>query len=630
MRNMDKSNFYTEDSIKSLDPLQFTRLRPGVYVGSTEYSTQLLVEIVSNAVDEFRAGHGNTITVMITDDNWISVEDNGQGFIPNAKREDGKTILEASFSVLNTSGKYSEDGVYSGVALGLNGIGSKLPVYLSHHSDILSWRDGKYEQVWFEEGVLSDRDVGDWNNKDKPSGTLVRWQPSEEFFTDPHIDLKVIKKLLKVLVCLCPGLKINLNDEVFYSENGLSDLVDEAVKDKEILKNRFELHKKIDNKNVIDFVMTYTDSYNNTFVPYVNTGLTESGPHLTQIKTVLTRELNKFFREKGWLKEKDENLSGDDCQEGIYVAFNLTAPGISYDAQTKGKIVKIDMKPFTSILAEMLQNWLSKNEKEIKVVADKALKARKARVAAQKARESIRTPKGKGLKAKVELSDKLAECNGKNRDKCELWLLEGDSAIGSAKQARDPVTQSVMALRGKVLNTEKVEVDKMLGNKELATIISVLGTGYGDNFNVDKCRYGKIIFLTDADVDGSHIDLLLLTFFYRYMRELIESGKIYLTVPPLFRARKGNDYVYLKDEAELTEYRLSHTNFDLARFKGVGEMSADQLWETTMNPEVRTLKRMTIEDAEEANRIITKLMGKEVKYRKEFLSEFGDTVEIDV
>ena len=407
-------------------------------------------------------------------------------------------------------------------------------------------------------------------------------------------------------------------------------MVDEAVKDKEILKNRFELHKKIDNKNVIDFVMTYTDSYNNTFVPYVNAGLTESGPHLTQIKTVLTRELNKFFREKGWLKEKDENLSGDDCQEGIYVAFNLTAPGISYDAQTKGKIVKIDMKPFTSILAETLQKWLSENEKEIKIIADKALKARKARVAAQKARESIRTPKGKGLKAKVELSDKLAECNGKDRDKCELWLLEGDSAIGSAKQARDPVTQSVMALRGKVLNTEKVEVDKMLGNKELATIISVLGTGYGDNFNVDKCRYGKIIFLTDADVDGSHIDLLLLTFFYRYMRGLIESGKIYLTVPPLFRARKGNDYVYLKDEVELAEYRLSHTNFDLARFKGVGEMSADQLWETTMNPEVRTLKRMTIEDAEEANRIITELMGKEVKYRKEFLSEFGDTVEIDV
>lgn len=570
MRSMDKSKFYTEDSIKSLSPLEFTRLRPGVYVGSTEYSTQLLVEIVSNAVDEFRAGHGNTINITITDDNWIIVEDNGQGFIPNSKREDGKTILEASFSVLNTSGKYSEDGVYSGVALGLNGIGSKLPVYLSHRSEVLSWRDGKYEHVWFEEGVFSKRDVGEWNNKGKPSGTLVQWQPSEEFFTDPHVDLKAIKKLLKVLVCLCPGLKISLNDEVFYSENGLSDLVDEAVKDKEILKNRFELHKKIDNKNVIDFVMTYTDSYNNTFVPYVNAGLTESGPHLTQIKTVLTRELNKFFREKGWLKEKDENLSGDDCQEGIYVAFNLTAPGISYDAQTKGKIVKIDMKPFTSILAEMLQKWLSENEKEIKIVADKALKARKARVAAQKAREVARTGKTKGLKAKLKLSNKYIDCLEKDSKNRNLLLVEGLSAGSAAIEARDAQRDAIYMLRGKIISPLKTDIEKILANQEMSDIIRVIGAGFDKEFDIEKMNFGKIVITSDQDSDGEDIALLLTTFFFTYMKPLVLQGKLYRAVTPLYILRKGEQEIYLYSENEMDAWKNERElkGWDILRAKG--------------------------------------------------------------
>ena len=570
MRSMDKSKFYTEDSIKSLSPLEFTRLRPGVYVGSTEYSTQLLVEIVSNAVDEFRAGHGNTINITITDDNWIIVEDNGQGFIPNAKREDGKTILEASFSVLNTSGKYSEDGVYSGVALGLNGIGSKLPVYLSHRSEVLSWRDGKYEHVWFEEGVFSKRDVGEWNNKGKPSGTLVQWQPSEEFFTDPHVDLKAIKKLLKVLVCLCPGLKISLNDEVFYSENGLSDLVDEAVKDKEILKNRFEFRKKINEKNTIDFVMTYTDSYSNTFVPYVNTGLTDSGPHLTQIKTVLTRELNKFFREKGWLKEKDENLSGDDCQEGIYVAFNLTAPGISYDAQTKNRIVKIDMKPFTLVLAEMLQKWLSENEKEIKIVADKALKARKARVAAQKAREVARTGKPKGLKAKLKLSNKYIDCLEKDSKNRNLLLVEGLSAGSAAIEARDAQRDAIYMLRGKIISPLKTDIEKILANQEMSDIIRVIGAGFNKEFDIEKMNFDKIVITSDQDSDGEDIALLLTTFFFTYMKPLVLQGKLYRAVTPLYILRKGEQEIYLYSENEMDTWKTKHElrGWDILRAKG--------------------------------------------------------------
>lgn len=425
------SNLYDEKSIQSLTPLEFTRLRPGVYCGSTEYSTQLLIEIVSNAVDEYRAGHGNKIIVTIKKDGTIIVEDNGQGFIPNAIREeDGKTVLEAAFSVLNTSGKYSDDGVYEGVALGLNGIGSKITTYLSHWLKVITHRDGKYEHIWFKEGIFEKREVGAWDNKNSPSGTLVQWQPSEEFFNHVEVDINTFTNLCKVIACLCPGLTIELNQEdkqqvVFASKNGLMDLVDEAVKDKELLKNRLSINF-VDNKNKLDLALTYTNAYSATFVPYVNTGLTESGPHITQIKTIITREMNKFFREKEWLKEKDENLSGEDCQEGLYVVFNITAPGVSYDAQTKSRIVKIDMKPFTQAIAEELQYWLAANEKDVKQIADKALNARKVREAARKAREAARGAADKKKKEKITKFDsKLADCNGKDRSKCEIYITEG-------------------------------------------------------------------------------------------------------------------------------------------------------------------------------------------------------------
>lgn len=499
---------YDEKSIESLSPLEFTRLRPGVYCGSTEYSTQLLIEIVSNAVDEFKAGHGNTIKVEILDDGSIIVEDNGQGFIPNAVREDGKTVLEASFSVLNTSGKYSDDGVYEGTALGLNGIGSKITTYLSHWLEVISWRDGKYEHVWFKEGEFVKRDVGKWDNKNKPSGTLVQWQPSEEFFTHPEVDLNVIKKLFKVIVCLCPGLTITLNKDIYSSKNGLMDLVDEAVKDSEILKNRLAINFS-DNKNKLDLALTYTSAYSATFVPYVNTGLTEAGPHITQIKTILTREMNKFFRDKGWLKDKDENLSGEDCQEGLYVVFNITAPGVSYDAQTKSRIVKLDMKPFTQIIAEELQYWMAANEKEIKQIADKALNARKAREAARKAREAARGAADKKKKEKIAKFDsKLADCNGKDRSKCEIYITEGDSASGNLKLARDNEFQAILPVRGKILNTQKASLDKIQKNAEIMSMIEAFGLTIDYKtmkvtYRPEDLRYGKIIIMSDADVDGA-------------------------------------------------------------------------------------------------------------------------------
>ena len=565
---MDNKKLYTEDSIQSLSPLEFTRLRPGVYCGSTEYSTQLLIEIISNAVDEYKAGHGNKIIITITDDNTITVEDNGQGFIPNTIREDGKTVLEASFSVLNTSGKYSEDGVYEGTALGLNGIGSKLCVYLSHSAEVLSWRDGSYEHIWFKEGVFSKRDIGKWDNSSKPSGTLVKWNPSEEFFNHVEVDLNAIDKLLKVIVSLCPGLYIKLNEKEFYSANGLMDLVDAAVNNSEIIKNRLIINNS-QNKNKIDLVLTYTDNYSSTIVPYVNTGLTDSGPHITQIKTILTREMNKFFREKKWLKEKEENLTGEDCQEGLYLVFNITAPGVSYDAQTKSRIVKLDMTPFTNIIATGIRNWLIQNEKSIKVIADKALNARKAREAARKAREAVRQPKEKGLKAKLALSNKFTDCISKNPKDRNLLLVEGQSAAASAVEARNVKTDCIYQLRGKIISPLKTEISKILQNQEMSDIIKVIGAGFGKDFDINKMNFNKIVITSDQDSDGMDIELLLITFFYTYMRPLVEAGKLYRAVTPLYIIRQKNKEEYFYSDSELEEWKKTHkSNYDLIRAKG--------------------------------------------------------------
>lgn len=500
------SKLYNEDSIESLSPLEFTRLRPGVYAGDTTYSTQLLVEIISNAVDEFRLGHGNQIDVEIKGDE-VSVWDFGQGFIPNSYREDGKTILEAAFSVLNTSGKYREDGAYEGTSLGSFGIGSKITTFLSHWLVVETHRDGKYEKIVFEEGVFSERFTGPYT---KDSGTIVTWKPSEEFFTNTIVEIEKVKTLFKTISCLCPGLTINLNNngkkETFYSERGLMDLADEAVGHKEIINNRFNM-KFTDGKEKMDFILTYTSNYSSILVPYVNTGLTEKGPHITQIKTVLTREFNKFFREKKWLKDKDENLTGDDIQEGMYIVFNLTAPNVSYDAQVKSTITKIEMKSFTQALAENLNIWLSNNEKEIKVIADKALSARKAREAAKKAREAVRENQKKKKEKALKFDSKLADCFSKDRSKCEIYITEGDSASGNLKEARDNEFQAVMPVRGKILNTQKATLDKIQKNAEIMTMIDAFGLtidvkNMKVTYKPEDLRYGKIIIMSDADVDG--------------------------------------------------------------------------------------------------------------------------------
>lgn len=618
-------NSYTKDSIESLSPLEFTRLRPAVYCGSTEYSTQLLIEIVSNAVDEFKAGHGNCIKIDITKDNVITVEDNAQGFIPNAKRDDGKTVLEASFSVLNTSGKYSEDGVYSGTALGLNGIGSKLATYLSHWLEVTSWRDGKFEHIWFKEGIFQKRETGKWTDKTKSNGTLVKWLPSEEFFTHSEINETDFVKLIKVLVCLCPSLKILYNNEEYFSTKGINDLVDEATKDKEIIKNRFNLNWA-EGKNEIELVMTYTSNYSPTIIPYVNTGLTDSGPHITQLKTYITKVFNKFLRDKKWLKDKEENLTGDDIQEGLYLVFNITAPNIGYDAQIKSRITKIDMKPFISPFVVAFEEWLEANEKEVKNIADKALNARKAREAAKKARDSVRQPKEK-KKLFLNLPSKLVDCWGKDRTSCELFIVEGDSAAGGLVEGRDAEHIAVFPVRGKIIAAYKAAAEKVFANAEVINLIKAIGLDLDSKthkliYDKKKLRYGKIMLAADADPDGASIRNLLIELFWWLCPELIENGHIYTTMPPLFRiTTKKNKYIFLKDAAALEEYKLQHQGetFQINRNKGLGEQDATELAEALLNPETRNVAKLVVENKTETANLIEILLGPSVPPRREFL-----------
>ena len=552
------------DNIMSLSPLEFTRLRPGVYCGSTEYSTQLLIEIVSNAIDEFKAGYGNRIDVEIRNDGYYSVADFGHGFPINEEREDGKTTFQAAFDTLNTSGKFTEDGVYEGTALGLNGIGSKLTNFLSHDLTAVTVRDNQYEMISFVEGIFKDRTVG--KAKDKPSGTTVVWRPNETFFTHPEVDINKIHDLFHVLVCLCPGLTINLTTpqekKTYFSQNGINDLVNDAVKDTELINNRMNMSFS-DGKNKMDMIITYTSNYSFNMISYVNTGDTDSGPHITQIKTIITREFNKFFKEKKWLKDKDSNFSGDDIQEGLLVAFNITTPGVSYDAQTKSRIVKIDMSPFNAAIVENLQNWFHNNEKDIKLIFDKAAGARKAREAAKKAREKVRE-QGKKKEKALKFDSKLADCWSKDRSKCEIYVTEGDSASGNLKTARNNEFVAVMPVRGKILNVRKASLDKIQKNAEIMTMIDAFGLTIDPKtmkltYDEKDLRYDKIIIESDADVDGAHIKNLFYTFIWTFCPQLILDGHIYAGVPPLYKITEGKDtYIYLKNDAELEEYRTSH------------------------------------------------------------------------
>lgn len=638
---IDKT-LYTENSIETLTPLEFTRHSPGVYCGDTTYSTQLLVEIISNAVDEYRLGHGNKIDVTIDDaHNRITVRDYGQGFIPNNFREDGKTILEAAFSVLNTSGKYREDGTYEGTSLGSFGIGSKITNFLSHKMEVQTWRDGETEALFFLEGELYTRHDTIGKKSNEPNGTYVSWQPSEEFFTHTGVESKKVHDLFKTIVCLCPGLTIHLDENGkiydYVSTRGLHDLVDAAVGVKELIDSRFDMNYA-EGKNKMDMVLTYTSNYSSTIIPYVNTGLTESGPHITQVKTLITREFNKFFKEKKWLKATDENLSGDDIQEGMYIIFNITAPNVSYDAQVKSRITKIDMKPFNAALSENLSYWLNNNEKEVKLIADKAINAKKAREAAKKAREKAREQgKDKKRKPLLNLPTKLVDSNGKNRMECELLITEGDSAASGLVEARDPDIQAIFPIRGKIIAAYKNTPEKIFANQEVNNIIKALGLDIDPKTNkliydIKKLRYGKILMCADGDPDGQAIKNLLLEFFWWLCPELIINGHVYTTLPPLFRiTTKKNEYIFLTDNTALEKYKREHLNekYLINRNKGLGEQDSHELYECLINPETRNISKIIVSNIDEADDLMECLMGKSVPPRREYLLKHSEEANND-
>ena len=559
----NKKNIYDKDSIQSLNPRDFTRLRPGVYVGNTEYATQLLVEIFSNAVDEFNIGHGREIDVTI-DKDICTVRDYGQGFIVNQIREDGLSVLEAAYSVLNTSGKFKDDGVYEGTSLGSFGIGGKLTNYLSHWFNVETYRDGMTESIHFVEGLRDgERAIAKTNER---NGTKVSWQASEEFFEHPVVDINAIKNLFKTISCLCPGLLIHLdyNGDIidYQSTNGIIDLLDEKAREKEIIKKRFADNIEI-GKNKLNVVLTYTSNYVPSITAYVNVGLTESGPHITQMKTLITRELNKFFREKKWLKDKDENLSGDDCQEGLNLIFNITAANVAYDSQVKTRIARIDIKDLLNQFAIDFQKWLANNEKDVKQIADKAINARKARDAARKAREAIRNNGEKKTKL-LNLPTKLVDAWSKDRSKCELAITEGDSAAAGLIEARDSETQGVFPIRGKILSAMKCSDDRIWSNQEIVNLVKALGLEVDARtrkliYDKTKLRYDKILMCCDGDADGEQIRNLLLTLFWVLCPELIINGHVYATYPPLFRITTSkNEYVFLKDGAALNDYKNAH------------------------------------------------------------------------
>ena len=538
--------------------------------------------------------------------------------------------------MLNTSGKYREDGTYEGTSLGSFGIGSKITTFLSHELIVETKRDGQFERIHFVEGEFNGRETGVCNKE--LHGTWVKWNASEEFFTHPEPEVEKLKNLFKTIVCLCPGLTIELDDNgtktTFYSENGLDDLANDMVANKEIIKNRMSIHFAED-KNKLDLVMTYTSMYSSTFVSYVNAGLVEQSPIQTQLKATLTREMNKFFREKKWLKEKDENLSGEDIQEGLFIVFNATCPGVGYDSQVKTRVVKMECKSHVAAFSEELQAWLARNEKEIKAIADKAISARKAREAAKKAREAIR---GKAEKKTVlKLPSKLTDCWSKDRKNCEIFIVEGDSAGGGMKDARENEFQAILPVRGKILNIQKASLDKIMANAEIRDMIKAFGLDLNVKtgkvaFDESKLRYGKIIISADADVDGGHIQMLFYTFIWNFCPQLIELGYVYATVPPLYKIIEGKDtYIYLQDDEALENYRETHKGkkYTVNRHKGLGEMDAEELEESILNPEKRLLKQITVEDIEAANILFDQLMGTSAVPRKAYIEKHSNEAEVD-
>ncbi len=629
-------NSYDENQIQVLEGLEAVRKRPGMYIGSTSAKGlhHLVWEIVDNSIDEALAGYCTDITVQIEKDNSITVKDNGRGIPVGIHEKMGRPAVEVIMTVLHAGGKF--DGSGYKVSGGLHGVGASVVNALSTTLDVTVYRDGKIHYQQFKRGVP----VGDLEiiGETDVTGTTTHFVPDTEIFTETiEFDYDTLANRVRELAFLTKGVNIVIEDlregkerrNEYCYEGGIKSYVEHLNRSKEVVHEEPVYIEGEKDGITVEVALQYNDSYTSNIYSFANNINTyEGGTHEAGFKTGLTRVINDYARKNGVFKDGDSNLSGEDVREGLTAIISIKHPDPQFEGQTKTKLGNSEARTITdSLFSEALEKFLLENPDAAKKIVEKGVMAARARMAAKKARELTRR------KSALEVSSlpgKLADCSSKDPSISELYIVEGDSAGGSAKQGRDRHFQAILPLRGKILNVEKARLDKILSNNEVRSMITALGTGIGEDFNLEKARYHKVVIMTDADVDGAHIRTLLLTFFYRYMREIIENGYVYIAQPPLFKVQQGKRVEYVYNDKQLDELlkTLPQTpKPGLQRYKGLGEMNATQLWETTMDPDARTLLQVTLEDAIDADETFEMLMGDKVEPRRNFIEENAQYVK---